>query len=549
MEVFGGSTFTTAFAYNLAGDLLNVTDNATNQIQYAYNNIGEMVAMADPDMGVWQYQRDVAGRLRIQIDGDGNTVKFDYTDPLGRLVTRKVSDFTGAPVLGLTNVYDSSGGDGNFTVYAGQLFETIDNEGYVKNSHDVRGRILKTARYLTKNGNTYINQYLYDDLDRVTQNIYPNGGPTVTNIYDLGANLSQVKQVGGNNTVYYTAGGFNTLAQLLGVNFGNNVVTTNSVFSKLSSAATGQNFQDRQHQHSKPQLPYDQVSNLKGIADGVYSDGSSAALTNITYDDLHRVTSITRPASSQTSAFNYNSIGNIVTNGENGTNAYGYGTRLPHAVKSANGTNTRMTRTATCWCGGIRNSFMTPENRLVMVVMTNLTVSFGYDSGGERLWKQGASTNSLQVWIDGNYEEKDGRILYHISANGREVCTFDSTGTNVFEYYHPDHLHSTAIQTDTNGNRIQHYEYSIYGQSRFTESANAFPVSRRYTAQVLDDETGLYFYGARYYDPQLGRFVQPDSIIPDDFNPQSYDRYAYSLNNPLKYVDPDGHSPWCTPCH
>jgi RHS repeat-associated protein len=544
VEVFGGSTFTTGYAYNLAGDLTGVTDNAANQIQYAYNNRGEMVAMADPDMGVWQYQRDVAGRLRTQIDGDGNTVQFAYTDPLGRLVTRQAYDFTGAHILGITNVYDSSGGDGNFTVYPGQLFQTIDSEGYVKNSYDVRGRTLKTARYLSKNGNTYTSQYLYDDLDRVTQTIYPNGGPTVTNIYDTGANLSQVKQVGGSGTVYYTAGGFNALDQLLGINFGNNVVTTNSYFPNSHRVQQTKTFKSGSTNIQSLSYSYDHVADLLGIADSVYSDGSSAGLTNITYDDLHRVTSITRPATSQTSAFNYSSIGNIVTNSENGTPAYGYGTRLPHAVKSANGTNYAYDQNGDMLVRGNQELVYDPENRLVMVVMTNLTVSFGYDSTGERLWKQGVPTNSLQVWIDGNYEEKDGKLLFHISANGREVCTFDSTGTNVFQYYHPDHLHSTAIQTDTNGNKIQHYEYSIYGQSRFTESTTVFPVSRRYTSQVLDDETGLYFYGARYYDPQLGRFVQPDSMIPDDFNPQSYDRYAYSLNNPLKYVDPDGHSPW-----
>jgi RHS repeat-associated protein len=542
VEVFSGSALTTTYGYNLAGDLTNVTDNAANQIQYAYNNMGEMVAMADPDMGVWQYQRDVAGRLRAQIDGDGNTVNFDYTDPLGRLVTRQVYDFTDAHVLGVTNVYDSSD-DANFTVYAEQLYKTIDSQGYVKNSYDVRGRTLKTARYLSKNGNTYTNQYLYDDLNRVTQMIYPNGGPTVTNIYDTGANLSKVQQVGGSGTVYYSASGFNALDQLTGISFGNGAATANTYYAnshRLQSVVTskGGNLQSLSY-------TYDQVSDLLGVTDGVYTGTASASIGGVAYDDLHRLLSLIR--NGQTVTFGYSSIGNITTNGENGTAAYGYGTRLPHAVKSANGTNYAYDQNGSMLTRGNQELVYDPENRLVMVVMSNSTVTFGYDAGGTRLWKQGALTNSLQVWIDGNYEEKDGRVLYHISANGREVCTFDSTGTNVFEYYHPDHLHSTAIETDTNGNRIQHYEYSIYGQSRFTESTTAFPVSRRYTSQVLDEETGLYYYGARYYDPQLGRFVQPDTIIPNEFDPQNYDRYAYCLNNPLKYVDSSGHFVFLAP--
>jgi RHS repeat-associated protein len=74
-------------------------------------------------------------------------------------------------------------------------------------------------------------------------------------------------------------------------------------------------------------------------------------------------------------------------------------------------------------------------------------------------------------------------------------------------------------------------------------SQASFQVSRRFTGQVLDAETGLYYYNARYYDPELGRFIQPDTAIPDLSNPQSYNRYSYCVNNPLRYTDPSGHDP------
>jgi RHS repeat-associated protein len=66
------------------------------------------------------------------------------------------------------------------------------------------------------------------------------------------------------------------------------------------------------------------------------------------------------------------------------------------------------------------------------------------------------------------------------------------------------------------------------------------PTDKLFTGQRLDS-TGLYYYGARYYDPSIGRFISPDSIIPDPYNPQSLNRYSYCLNNPLKYTDPTGH--------
>jgi RHS repeat-associated protein len=66
---------------------------------------------------------------------------------------------------------------------------------------------------------------------------------------------------------------------------------------------------------------------------------------------------------------------------------------------------------------------------------------------------------------------------------------------------------------------------------------------RRYTGQRWEGSVGFYDYGARSYDPALGRFLQADSIVPNPANPQSLNRYAYVLNNPLKYTDPSGHDP------
>jgi len=60
----------------------------------------------------------------------------------------------------------------------------------------------------------------------------------------------------------------------------------------------------------------------------------------------------------------------------------------------------------------------------------------------------------------------------------------------------------------------------------------------------LDEETGLYYFGARYYNPSLGRFITPDTIIPGFSDPQALNRYSYCLNNPINRVDPDGHWSW-----
>ena len=95
--------------------------------------------------------------------------------------------------------------------------------------------------------------------------------------------------------------------------------------------------------------------------------------------------------------------------------------------------------------------------------------------------------------------------------------------------------------TDDEGNEISSIDYYPYGDCRKSQpEIDNFPTDKLFTSQRYDD-TGLYYYGARYYDPSIGRFISPDTIIPDPMNPQAFNRYSYCLNNPLKYVDPSGH--------
>ena len=62
----------------------------------------------------------------------------------------------------------------------------------------------------------------------------------------------------------------------------------------------------------------------------------------------------------------------------------------------------------------------------------------------------------------------------------------------------------------------------------------------KYTGQREESLLGLYFYNARWYDSKLGRFIQADTIIPEPGNPMAWDRYAYTINNPVNYIDPTG---------
>ncbi|HZQ06618.1 MAG TPA: RHS repeat-associated core domain-containing protein [Anaerolineae bacterium] len=103
-----------------------------------------------------------------------------------------------------------------------------------------------------------------------------------------------------------------------------------------------------------------------------------------------------------------------------------------------------------------------------------------------------------------------------------------------------DHLGSSVIVMTTSGTLWTRQTYYPFGAKRTTEGT-ALPTDYTFTGQKSDDSTGLMFYGARYYDTTLGRFTQPDTLIPGAFNPQAFNRFSYALNSPVVFNDPSGH--------
>ncbi len=113
-------------------------------------------------------------------------------------------------------------------------------------------------------------------------------------------------------------------------------------------------------------------------------------------------------------------------------------------------------------------------------------------------------------------------------------------------YVFGDHLGSTSVTANASGTRTGELWYKPWGESRGT-SYGTMPTTYHFTGQREDESVGLYYYGARYYDSVLGRFIQADSIVPSPGNPQSLNRYSYVRNNPLRYVDSNGHCGPLTP--
>jgi len=109
-------------------------------------------------------------------------------------------------------------------------------------------------------------------------------------------------------------------------------------------------------------------------------------------------------------------------------------------------------------------------------------------------------------------------------------------------FYHYDLLSSPVAATNEKGEVLWREEYSPYGNKLLNQDAMS-DNARGYTGHVHDAETGLTYMQARYYDPEIGRFMSIDPVEFKVDNPVSFNRYAYGNNNPYKYIDPNGEEP------
>ncbi|MBI4743534.1 MAG: RHS repeat-associated core domain-containing protein, partial [Actinobacteria bacterium] len=190
------------------------------------------------------------------------------------------------------------------------------------------------------------------------------------------------------------------------------------------------------------------------------------------------------------------------------------------------------------------------EDRLTQITYPNTTTSsMTYDGDDRRV----SATNTIGVvtkfvFDGGNViQETDGNnsLIADYTVEPQElmgniISRKDTTGTNSF--YHYSALSNisgnvTAL-TDTNQTTIATYNYEAFGNiiSQTGTATNNY----KFSTKNLDDDSNLYYFGARYYDPEIGRFITKDPDGGDVKNPLSLNPYIYANDNPVNMVDPDG---------
>ncbi len=181
-------------------------------------------------------------------------------------------------------------------------------------------------------------------------------------------------------------------------------------------------------------------------------------------------------------------------------------------------------------------------NRLTEVRKGEHAASFAYDGEGNRIRKAGgAVTNYL-------YERLGGlpQVLAEFDAGGKlksrhvltpaRIAQTDSAGRAI--YLLEDHLGSTRSVVDEAGRVMARYDYSPFGVPRLVEGTPQ--TNFLFAGEQWDEETGLIYLRARYYDPTAGRFLSPDPVPGNPVDPQSFNQYVYAGNDPVNRADPRG---------
>jgi RHS repeat-associated protein len=537
------------FTYNAAGQPLTAKDGLGNVTTFTYY-MSDLRTIKDPLNRTTTYFTDALGRV------------ISVTDPLGRITTTE-RDVMGRTVkvidpLGQqsTMTYDANGKRLTFTDPKNQTITWgYDNMSRRISRKDALNQTETWGYDLNGNVTSYTDRRVltrtfdYDALNRNTKATYA-GGATVTYTYDGADRVTQIADsVAGNITYVYDQRNrmsSETTAQ-------GTVTYTYDIASRRTSMTAG----------GQPTVTYghDDANRLTAIT-------QNAKVTTFVYDNAHRLMQSTAPNgvtrnhvydfASQLSSITYKkgtaTIGDLIYGYDDGGQIISLSGSLARtALPSATTTNAvyDANNRLTNWNGAaitydaqgnmLARSGKTftwdTRNRLTGIT-GGTTASFNYDALDRRTSKTVPLTSNVatQLTYDGANPviEKQGATVTGTNLTAFDMDSYLTRKDGATETYPlTDHLGSIVALTDAAGNIVTSYSYEPYGATTQTGAASSNP--HQYTGRE-NDGTGLHFYRARYYDPQLMRFISEDPIgLAGGMN-----SYGYVAGNPISFNDPLG---------
>ncbi len=547
-----------SYQYDSLGNLINTTDELGNSIIQAYDIRSRKISMNDPDLGISTYSYNTFDDLTEKNDANSQVIRFEY-DKLGRPTKREDIAANNSTTEQRWN-YDYAQGAG-----IGQLnwIANITSGDITQYTYDSLGRVTQTQQ--TIQGKNFTIQQTYDANSRLQELIYPSSlsnpnGFKVEYIYNAYGYLQQVQSEGSNPTVYWQALTHNARNQLTQSQLGNATLVTKTV-SDANGYIKGIRTQDALNQTLQySRYLYDDAGNITQR----WNDIPNGITETLTYDGLNRVKTATVSGGMGVTylpeTYNYDAIGNFTS--KTGVGSYTYGTCSagPHAVCSAGVNSYTYDANGNRITGGGEQISYSVTNKVETISSASQNTEFFYDSNDNRLLQRrtagGIVTSTYYVGLGGTggqtYQLKEEGskkehtyFIYGSEAQPVAAVLESNDGaviTTHTEYYHRDHLTSVELITDELGGIISRLSHDIWGQRRQLQTTDDLSSEGdwNFTGHERLMGSSLIHMNGRVFDPIVAKFTSADPYVPDSLDMQSYNRYAYVTNNPLKFIDPSG---------
>src|SRR5579872_337030 len=573
--------FVTQYGYDTLGNLLNVTQKGDPTVtsssqwrvrSFTYDSLSRLLTATNPESGQISYSYDADGNMLQKTSPAPNqtgsatqTISYCY-DKLNRVTGKAHSAQTcangqlpsGTAVV--TYAYDA-GANG-----IGHLTSLTDQAGSGSYSFDALGRIGSESRTIA--GIQKNLAYTYNLDNSVATLTYPSGAVVTYTPDSAGRIASAVDS--GSNINYITGATYGPDSALTGFVSGNSssfagITNTFSYNTRLQpcrlSATTGTqpaSCTDGTNIGNVIDLSYDfhLGSGNNGNVFRLVNNKDLSRIQTFTYDALNRLTSAQNAGTDCTKT---------TVNGKTAYwgNTYGYdpwGNLLQKTVTKCSAENLSVTALANNQLSGYsydaagnmthdattgNNYTFDAENRITGAAGFTYT----YDADGNRVEKSNGSTGTIYWYMSpgivGESDLSGALQSEYVFFDGERVARKDFPG-NAVSYYFSDHLKTASVITNAAGTIKEDEDYYPWGGE--LQFVNNDSNHYKFTGKERDAETGLDYFGARYYGNRLGRWMSPDwaakpEAVPysDLHDPQSLNLYSYVRNIPTTRIDGDGH--------
>jgi RHS repeat-associated protein len=600
----GGLNYETFYSYDVLGNLLMVTQGSQTRT-FVYDSLSRMIRATNPESGIVTYAYDENGNLIEKTDAREVKATMTY-DPLNRVVSKAYMGATaqGMAVANLTPsvryFYDDYSalpigaptwpGTPSKGRLIGVTYGTGSEGTYYK--YDAAGRIATSSQ---RQGTTnYTTAYFYNLANALTRE--ERGNPVRRRnqlTYDEAGRLTVLGTsvhpfVGGTNLI----GGisYTPFGALQSETYGNGLIHSVDYNKRQQPTEISLGRPDNLESVFRLNYIYGIAHNVNGQDSEItptHNNGDIARIKyfiggtlqysqTFQYDPVNRLRyavehkngTYNDSARAWYQAFDYDFCGNRGINVENTSdNTDATNTALKLADFSA--ANNRITREGYVY-DAAGNLTTEPgkgyytydgENRIVTAIVAGgVTSQYVYDGNGRRVKKiVGSVATRFEYGAGGELiverNDSNGAIIKEYFYKGGGLLATITPGGQL-EYQTADHLGSPRVWTDQAGNVVAggRHDYLPFGEELFVgygtrttdqgyaASAQQDGQQTQFTDKKRDVETGLDYFGARYFASAQGRFTSADPMMASGRvgSPQSWNRYSYVLNNPLRFIDPEG---------